>query len=147
MTRLWAIWMLAPTHHSKVCCGTKSPSWNRLSAKAAGVGVAVGDGVGATVGVGVGVGVAVGAGRTVVAGVAVGAAVVTAGAGSAAEPAWHPTSSAATTRIWSARRVIAPAIIVAGKAPGKPQAPRTVDLGANARYSPVMRRLIVIAFG
>src|SRR5918992_1337509 len=48
-TRLCAIWMLAPTHHSKVCCGTKSPSWYRLSAKAVGgggVGVAVGEGDG-----------------------------------------------------------------------------------------------------
>src|SRR5688500_3153678 len=60
-TMFEAIWMLAPTHHSNVCCGTKSPSRYRFSANAVaggGVGAWVGRGVGAAVGRGLALGVA-----------------------------------------------------------------------------------------
>src|SRR5919205_1865958 len=43
---LCIIWMLAATHHSKVYCGTKSPSRYRLSANGRGTGRGLGTGVG-----------------------------------------------------------------------------------------------------
>jgi hypothetical protein len=96
--------MLAPTHHSNVCCGTKSPSWNRLSANAAGggrVGAGVGTGVGSTVGVGAGL--AVGVGRADGDGVAVTTGDASEGGATALAPAHADTTLLRSRRHRTAR--------------------------------------------
>src|SRR5918992_4542864 len=117
--------MLAPTHHSKVCCGTKSPTPYRSNANAVGGGTGVGTTVGTGVGTAVTTGVAVGEGVARVVGVArsVGTADAAGAAGAAADATaviwppptgWQAASSAARTTRWRARRVICGPIIGVG---------------------------------